>query len=162
MGAGTVIGTASNADKLDLIRRLGADVAINYTEQDWAEQVKNATGSKGADIILEMVGGTIAEQCLQCLAPFGRIVVYGAASGQITQFSGIQLMYKNQAIIGYWLASQLSRPERIAQAIMDLMQYLSKGKLEIIVGQTYPLAQAAEAHKAIAERKTTGKVVLLV
>jgi len=162
MGAGTVIGTASNAEKLDLIRRLGADVAINYTEQDWAEQVKNATGSKGADIILEMVGGTIAEQCLQCLAPFGRIVVYGAASGQITQFSGIQLMYKNQAIIGYWLASQLSRPERIAQAIMDLMQYLSKGKLEIIVGQTYPLAQAAEAHKAIAERKTTGKVVLLV
>jgi NADPH2:quinone reductase len=162
MGAGTVIGTASNAEKLDLIRRLGADVAINYTEQDWAEQVKNATGSKGADIILEMVGGNIAEQCLQCLAPFGRIVVYGAASGQITQFSGIQLMYKNQAIIGYWLASQLSRPERIAQAIMDLMQYLSKGKLEIIVGQTYPLAQAAEAHKAIAERKTTGKVVLLV
>jgi NADPH:quinone reductase len=162
MGAGTVIGTASNAEKLDLIRRLGADVAINYTEQDWAEQVKNATGSKGADIILEMVGGTIAEQCLQCLAPFGRIVVYGAASGQITQFSGIQLMYKNQAIIGYWLASQLSRPERIAQAIMDLMQYLSQGKLEIIVGQTYPLTQAAEAHKAIAERKTTGKVVLLV
>lgn len=162
MGAGTVIGTASNAEKLDLIRRLGADVAINYTEQDWAEQVKNATGSKGADIILEMVGGNIAEQCLQCLAPFGRIVVYGAASGQITQFSGIQLMYKNQAIIGYWLASQLSRPERIAQAIMDLLQYLSKGKLEIIVGQTYPLAQAAEAHKAIAERKTTGKVVLLV
>ncbi len=162
MGAGTVIGTASNADKLDLIRRLGADVAINYTEQDWAEQVKNATESKGADIILEMVGGTIAEQSLQCLAPFGRMVVYGAASGQITQFSGIQLMYKNQAIIGYWLASQLSRPERIAQAIMDLMQYLSKGELEIIVGQTFPLAQAAEAHRAIAERKTTGKVVLLV
>jgi NADPH2:quinone reductase len=162
MGAGTVIGTASNADKLRLIRRLGADVAINYTEQDWVEQVKNATGGKGVDIILEMVGGTIAEQSLQCLAAYGRMVVYGAACGQITQFSGIQLMYKNQAIIGYWLASQLSRPERIAQAIMDLMQYLSKGKLEIIVGQTYPLAQAAEAHKAIAERKTTGKVVLLV
>src|SRR5437870_6036949 len=162
MGAGTVIGTASNADKLDLIRRLGADVAINYNEQDWAEQVKNATGSKGADIILEMVGGTIAEQSLQCLAPFGRMVVYGAASNQIAQFSGIQLMYKNQAIIGYWLASQLSRPERIAQAIMNLLQYLSKGELEIIVGQTFPLAQAAEAHRAIAERKTTGKVVLLV
>jgi NADPH:quinone reductase len=162
MGAGTVIGTASNADKLDLIRRLGADVAINYTEQDWVDQVKNATGSKGADIILEMVGGTIAEQSLQCLAPYGRMVVYGAASSQITQFSGIQLMYKNQAIIGYWLSSQLSRPERIAQAIMDLMQYLSKGELEIIVGQTFPLEQAAEAHRAIAERKTTGKVVLLV
>jgi len=162
MEAGTIIGTASNADKLDLIRRLGADVTINYTEQDWVEQVKNATGGKGVDIILEMVGGQIAEQSPQCLAPFGRMVVYGAASGQITQFSGIQLMYKNQAIIGYWLASQLRRPERIAQAVMDLMQYLVSGKLEIVVGQTFPLAQAADAHKAIAERKTKGKVVLLV
>jgi NADPH:quinone reductase len=162
MGAGTVIGTASNADKLDLVRRLGADVAINYTEQDWVEQVKNATSGKGVNIILEMVGGQIAEQSLQCLAPFGRMVVFGAASGQITQFSGIQLMYKNQAIIGYWLASQLRRPERIAQAVMDLMQYLVGGKLEIVVGQTFPLAQAADAHNAIAERKTKGKVVLLV
>jgi NADPH2:quinone reductase len=162
IGAGTVIGTASNAHKLDLVRRLGADVAINYTEQNWVEQAMNATGGKGVDIILEMVGGQIADQSLQCLAPFGRMVVYGAASGQITQFSGIQLMYKNQAIIGYWLASQLRRPERIAQAVMDLMQYVISGKLEVVVGQTFPLAEAAEAHRAIAERKTTGKVVLLV
>jgi NADPH:quinone reductase len=162
MGAGTVVGTASNKNKLDLIHRLGADVPINYTEQDWVEQVNNATGGKGVDIILEMVGGQIAEQSLKCLAPFGRMVIYGAASGRISQFSGIQLMYKNQAILGYWLTSQLSRPERIAQAVMDLMQYLSTGKLEIIVGQTFPLEQAADAHRAIAERKTTGKVVLLV
>jgi NADPH2:quinone reductase len=162
MGAGTVIGTASNTHKLELVRRLGADVAINYTEQNWVEQVMNATGGKGVDIILEMVGGQIAEQSLQCLAPHGRMVIYGAASSQITQFAGIQLMYKNQAIIGYWLASQLRRPERIAQAVMEVMQYLLSGKLEIVVGQTFPLAEAAEAHRAIAERKTTGKVVLLV
>ena len=59
MGAGTVIGTASNADKLDLVRRLGADAAINYTEPNWVEQVKNATGGQGADINLEMVGGIV-------------------------------------------------------------------------------------------------------
>jgi NADPH2:quinone reductase len=162
MGASTVIGTASNADKLDLVRRLGADATINYTESDWVAQVKLATGGKGADIILEMVGGTISEQSLQCLAPFGRMVIYGVASGQIAQFSGPQLMYKNQAIIGYWLASQISRPDRITLAIMSLMQYLLSGQLEIIVGQTFPLEQAFEAHKAIAERRTTGKVVLLV
>src|SRR5207245_1187472 len=80
--------------KLALVRRLGADAAINYTETSWVEQVKNATGGQGADIILEMVGGQIAEQSLQCLAPFGRMVVFGAASGQVVQFSGIQLMYK--------------------------------------------------------------------
>ncbi|HEV7235371.1 MAG TPA: NADPH:quinone oxidoreductase family protein [Ktedonobacteraceae bacterium] len=162
MGAATVIGTASNSSKLELVTRLGADAAINYTEADWAEQVKKATGGKGPDIILEMVGGKIAEQSLQCLAPYGRMVIYGAASGQAAQFTGIQLMYKNQAIIGYWLTSQLSRTDHIARAMMEVMQYLATGKLEIIVGQTFPLNEAAAAHQAIADRKTMGKVVLVV
>jgi NADPH2:quinone reductase len=162
MGAGTVIGTASTAGKLQLARRLGADVTINYTEENWFEQVKEATGGQGADIILEMAGGTIAQQSLQCLAPYGRMVVYGAASGQIVQFSGIQLMYKNQSIIGYWLTARLQQVDRLAQAAMEVMQYIVTGKLEIIVGQTFPLAEAAQAHRAIAERKTMGKVVLLV
>jgi NADPH2:quinone reductase len=162
MGAGTVVGTASNPDKLAHVRRLGADAAINYTEADWVEQVKQATGGKGTDIILEMVGGSIAEQSLQCLAPFGRMVIFGAASGHIAQFTGIQLMYKNQAIIGYWLTSQLQRTDRIAAATMELMQYLASGKLEIVVGQTFPLADAEQAHRAIAERSTMGKVVLIV
>jgi len=162
MGAGIVAGTASNSSKLDLIRKLGADAAINYTEENWVEQVKNATRGQGTDIILEMVGGEIAEQSLKCLAPFGRMVIYGAASGKISQFSGIQLMYKNQAIIGYWLTSQLQRADRIAMAAMELMQFLASGKLQIIVGQTFPLAEAAQAHQAVAERRTMGKVVLLV
>ena len=162
MGAGTVIGTASSESKLALARRLGADVTINYTQPNWVEQVKQATDGRGADVILEMVGGEVAQQSLQCLAPFGRMAVFGAASGEVTQFSGVQLMYKNQAIIGYWLTAWLSRTDRIAAAITDLMRYLAEGKLQIIVGQTYPLAQAAEAHRAIAERRTTGKVVLTI
>lgn len=162
MEAGKVIGTASNEAKLDLVRKLGADAAIDYTKDDWAEQVKAATGGQGADIILEMVGGEIANQSLQCLAPFGRMVIYGAASGQIAQFTGIQLMYKNQAIIGYWLTAWMGRPDRIAAAAMELMQFLASGKLQIIVGNTYPLAEAVQAHQAIANRQTMGKVVLLV
>ncbi len=162
MGAGTVIGTASNEQKLDLVRRLGADAAINYTQNDWVEQVKQATGGRGVDIVLEVVGGAVAEQCLQCLAPFGRMVVIGAASGQRAQFSAIQLMYKNLSVVGYWLTAWLSRPDRIAVATIELMQYLATGTLQIVVGQTYPLAGAAEAHRAIAARSTTGKVVLLV
>ncbi|GAC1394565.1 MAG: NADPH:quinone oxidoreductase family protein [Ktedonobacteraceae bacterium] len=162
MGAKTIIGTASSDKKLELVRRLGADVAINYKEANWAEQVKEATHDKGPDIILEMVGGEIAEKSLQILAPFGRMVVYGAASGQMVQFSGIQLMYKNQSVVGYWLTAWMSRPDKTAEAAKDLMQYLASGKLHIIVGHTFPLKEAAEAHKAIAERKTTGKVVLVV
>ena len=162
MQAGKVIGTASNASKLDLVRQLGADTAIDYTKENWVDEVKAATDGRGADIILEMVGGTIGEQSLRCLAPFGRMVVFGAASGQAVQFTGRQLMYRNQAIIGYWLSAWMQRTDRIAAAASELMQFLAAGKLRIIVGQTFPLAQAAEAHRAIAERRTTGKVVLLV
>jgi NADPH2:quinone reductase len=162
MGAGKVIGTASNEQKLDLVRRLGADAAINYTQDGWVEQVKKATGGRGVDIVLEVVGGDVTGQALQCLAPFGRLVVIGAASGERAQFSAIQLMYKNLSVIGYWLTAWMSRPDRIAAATLDLMQYLATGNLHIIVGQTFPLADAAEAHRAIAERRTTGKVVLLV
>ncbi|HEV2661452.1 MAG TPA: zinc-binding dehydrogenase, partial [Ktedonobacteraceae bacterium] len=162
MGAGQVIGTASSEAKLELARSLGADSAINYSQPDWFEQVKAATQGKGTDIILEMVGGEISKQSLQCLAPFGRMVIYGAASNEITQFTGIQLMYKNQSIIGYWLTSWLQRSDRVAAAALDLMKYLNSGRLKIIVGATFPLAEAAQAHLAIAERQTTGKVVLLV
>jgi len=162
MGAKTVIGTASSAKKLELVRELGADVAINYQEADWAEQVKKATDGKGPDVILEMVGGDIAEKSLQILAPFGRMVVYGAAGGQMVQFSGVQLMYKNQSVVGYWLTAWMSRPDKTAEAAKALMQYLASDKLRIIVGHTFPLEKAVEAHKTIAERKTTGKVVLTV
>ncbi len=161
MGAGSVIGTASSTQKLDLARRLGADVTINYTDPNWVEQVLQATGGQGPDVILEMVGGKIAEQSLECLARFGRMIVYGAASGQPMTFSGTRLMQKNQTVAGYWLALQLRRPERIAKAITELLQLLAAGKLEIIVGQTFPLSEAAAAHQALSERGTTGKVVLL-
>src|SRR5256714_1852382 len=163
MGAGTVICTAGTKDKLDLVRRLGADVAINHSEKDWIEHVKEANGGRGTDIILEMVGGKQAEQCLQCLAPFGRMVIYGRISGQNAQFSDVQLIYENQAIIGYWFTGWMSsRPDRTAVAARELMQYLATAQLEIIAEHTFPLAEAAEAHWAIAQRQTTGEVVLLV
>ncbi len=162
MEAGQVIGTASSEARLELARHLGADVGINYSQPDWFEQVKSATQGRGADIILEMVGGEVSTQSLQCLAPYGRMVIYGATSGQIAQFTGIQLMYKNQSIIGYWLTAWLQRSDRIAAAALELMQYLNSGQLQIIVGATFPLAEVAQAHQAIANRQTTGKVVLLV
>jgi NADPH2:quinone reductase len=163
MGAGTVISTAGSQNKLDLVRRLGADVAINHTENDWDELVKEATGGQGADIILEMVGGRQAEKCLKCLAPFGRMVIYGRVSGLNAQFSDAQLMHKNQTITGYWFTGWMSsRPERTVVAARELMQYLATAQLEIIAEHTFPLAEAAEAHRAIAQRRTTGEVVLLV
>ncbi len=163
MGAGKIIGTASNENKLGMVRRLGADAAINYTQEDWMDQVKRATNGRGADIILEVVGGKIAAQSLQCLAPFGRMVVIGAVSGQPAQFTGLQLMNKNLSVVGYWLTTWANyHPDRLAAATAELMRFLASGKLHIIIDQTFPLEKAAEAHRAIAERKAKGKVVLLM
>jgi NADPH:quinone reductase len=162
LGAAKVIGTASSAQKHDLVRSLGADVAIDYTQENWVEQVKQATDGRGVDVVMEMVGGKIAEQSLNCLAPFGRMVVFGAASGEPLRLTATQLMYKNLSVTGYWLSAMINYPERMVPAITGLMQFLAQGKLRIIVGQTFPLADAAAAHQAIASRTTTGKVVLLV
>ena len=163
MGAGTVIGTASTEKKLDLARELGADIGINYSEDNWVDRVHEATDGKGVHIVLEMVGGRIAQQSLQCLIPFdGRMVVFGAASGELAQFSARDLMDRNIAVLGYWLSPWLGRPAAIGRATQALMGYLATGKLRIIVGHTYPLAEAAAAHRAMAARETTGKVVLLV
>lgn len=163
MGAGNVIGTASSEDKLAFVRSLGANVTINYTQDTWVDQVLAATGGKGADIILEMVGGDIGQKNLRCLTPFGRMPIYGAASGKWTQFTGVELMYKNQTVTGYWLMEWVKcRPDSLAAASKALMQFLVSGDIKIIVGLTYPLEEAANAHRVLVERKTKGKVVLTV
>ena len=166
MGAGTVIGTAGSASKLELVKELGADVAIDYTGPNWVKAVKESTGGKGPDIILESVGGEIGEKSFQCLAPFGRIVVYGALSSQPAQFTPqqiMQLVFANQAIVGFAMPKLIAaKPELAGKAIQEMLGYVASGQLKIIAHHTFPLAEAAAAHRAIEERKTTGKVVLTV
>ncbi len=163
MGAGQVVATAGSAEKLELARRLGADALVNYRDGDWPEQVLKATGRKGVDIVLEMVGGGVAKKSLDVLTPFsGRMVIFGAASGERAEISGAKLMQRNIAVIGYWLSPYLSQADKIGRAVKDLFGYVSAGKLEIIIGQTFPLAGAAAAHTAMEGRNTVGKVVLIV
>lgn len=89
--------------------------------------------------------------------------IYGAASGKWTQFTGVELMYKNQTVTGYWLMEWVKcRPDSLAAASKALMQFLVSGDIKIIVGLTYPLEEAANAHRVLVERKTKGKVVLTV
>ncbi len=162
LGAGQVIATASTEAKLELARSLGADTLVNYTEPDWAKKVKGATGGRGADIILEMVGGEVFNQSLTCLAPYGRMVVFGAASDVLPTLNPIQLMYRNQSVIGYWLTYSLTRrPQQFAAGLQTLMGWVAEGKLKTVVEQTFPLAEAAAAHTALEGRGTVGKLVLL-
>lgn len=155
----TVLGTASSAEKLEKAANLGADVGINYTEDDWAQEVLQATDGKGADLIVEMVGGETGKRNFECLAAGGTMIVYGAASGEDFQVSALSLLGKMQTVKGYNL--NLESGENIARFTEELIGLVSGDKLQVVV-QEFPLEKAVEAHKAIEDRKTTGKVVLTV
>ncbi|TCJ18370.1 quinone oxidoreductase [Rubrobacter taiwanensis] len=160
MGAGTIIATASSPEKLELARSLGAGALVNYTEEDWPERVREATGGRGADVILEMVGGDFPEKNLHCLAPFGRMVVFGAASGERGTIAPVDLMRKNQVVAGFFLPQIMRRPELLLPSLREILGWISAGSLKLTIGARFPLAHAAEAHRALEERRTTGKIIL--
>ncbi len=154
-----VLGTASSAEKLEKIASLGADVGINYSESDWTDEVLAATDGKGADLIIEMVGGEIGRQNLKCLAAGGTMIVYGAASGEDFQISALGLLGKMHTVKGYNL--NLETRENMAAFTRELMSHITENRLEVIVNE-FPLEQARAAHDALEGRKTMGKVVLTV
>jgi NADPH:quinone reductase len=155
----TVIGTASSESKLELVAELGADFAVNYTEDDWTDEVLKATEGRGVDWIIEMVGGEMVAKNLKVLAKHGTMWVYGSASGEDFKVSVLGLMAKNHAIRGYWLMNEPL--ENRIRFTRELLGHLAAGRLKIQVTE-FPLAEARAAHEALENRRTTGKVVLKV
>ncbi len=160
LGAGTVIATASSEEKLDLARSLGADVLIDYTEEDWPERVREATEGKGADIILEMVGSDFPQKNLKCLNVFGRMVVFGAASRERGTIVPAALMKRCQAVVGFYLPQIMRRPDLFVPSLKEVLAWISTGDLQLTIGGTYPLESTAEAHADLEGRQTTGKLLL--
>ena len=160
LGAGTVIGLASSEAKRSQVLELGADAAIDYTQPGWAEQVKAATGGKGADVFLDASGDN-AEGGLKPLGQGGSWILYGAQSEPSAGLSGrdlIGMAFSGQSVRGWSMYS--FGPELIAPALAQLIGWAIGGQLTILAKDRFPLADAAEAHRAIEGRKTTGKVVL--
>lgn len=160
LGAGKVIATASNQEKLALAAEMGADVLINYTEQGWEEKVLEATGGKGVDVALEMAGGEIFNKTLKCLATFGRLVIYGVASGEQSRFYPSSLMARNQSVIGFFLPQIMRKPALIQSSMAEMLRFISEGQLKLTIGGVYPLEQAAEVHRLLQSRQTKGKLIL--
>jgi NADPH2:quinone reductase len=157
-----VFGTASTAEKLETAADLGCDHPINYTETDFAEAVNEITDGAGVDLVLDGVGGDTSQRSLDCLRDFGRMVVYGAASGQPGHPDTGTLLFNNQRVIGYHLGEGMAqRPSRVMSAVPPLTELLEAGTVEVQVGHTFELAEAADAHRAIEARETSGKVVLV-
>ena len=156
-----VIAVTSSDEKKKLCMELGADVVVDAGEADLAAALIKANNGKGVDLILEMVGGTTFDQSLDALAAFGRIVTYGMASRKApkTLHPGA-LMPKSQSVIGFWLVNALADKELMAEVFMDLFGMIISGKLKPVIGSTYPLSKAADAHRDMLARKTVGKIVL--
>ncbi|TVP81729.1 MAG: NADPH:quinone oxidoreductase family protein [Alkalicoccus sp.] len=160
-GAGKVIATASSTEKLQLAERLGADELVNYTESNWEQKVLDLTDGGGVDVALEMAGGDVFDKTLSCLASFGRLVIYGVASGEQPKLFPSVLMEKNQSVIGFFLPQIMKKPDLFAAGLQELLSYTQKGELKLTIGGRYPLEEAAEVQMLMQNRKTSGKLILI-
>lgn len=162
-GAKTIIAAASSDDKLAFARKLGADVGVNYSRQGWRDELIAATSGSGPDLIYESIGGEVMKASLAALAPLGRIVVYGALSIRDFHLGATELLgmiFKNQSLAGFAFAPLLT-PAELKNDLSELFDLLASGAISAFIGATFPLIQAAEAHRALESRETKGKVVLL-
>lgn len=161
-GATTVIAGASSHQKLKFACSLGADSGVNYTEQNWTEELRRVTGGNGPDIIYESVGHEVTTSSLAALAPLGQIAIYGALNIQDFQFGVPELLgliFKNQSLTGFAFAPLLT-PEGLRAGLRELFDLVTKGELKVTIGGRYPLTEASAAHRALEGRGTTGKLVL--
>lgn len=160
LGAGKVIGTASTGEKLDFIRSLGADDAVDYTHDDWPKRVLENTGGRGVDVLLESIGGDIFEQNFECLAPFGRYVIFGSTRGPGQPFAPRRLMQKSQTMTGFYLPVFLAKPELIHAGMEFLVKATLEEKLRPSIAKVLHLSQAAEAHRLLEDREVQGTILL--
>jgi NADPH2:quinone reductase len=156
-----VIAVTSSSEKSALATSLGADAVVDANASDLAKAIREANGGKRVDIVLEMVGGTTFDQSMLALADFGRMLTFGMASRTApTPVHPGSLMHGSKTISGFWLANCFGKKELMNDVIEELFGLIVAGKLKPVIGATYPLAQATEAHRLMLSRGTTGKVVL--
>ncbi len=160
-GAGRVIATASSDEKRALTLELGADAAVDSRAPDLRAALREANDGRPVDVVLEMTGGPVFDQSLEALAPLGRLAVFGMA-GRVppTSVDPARLMARSTAVIGFWLMHVVQRPYLLAEAVQELMQLIADGSIRPVVGETYPLERAADAHRALLDRSSVGKLVL--
>ncbi|MBK9184794.1 MAG: NADPH:quinone oxidoreductase family protein [Moraxellaceae bacterium] len=162
MGA-KVIAAASTAEKLAVCSQYGADAIVNYTDDNWREQVKTLTDGKGVDVVYDAVGGHYAEPALRSMAWGGRYLVVGFAAGDIPKIPLNLPLLKGCAVVGVFWGEFATRQKKDNQAnMMQLFGWLMQGKIKPHISAEYPLEQAAQALNDLLERKATGKVVLVM
>ena len=158
-----VIATAGSSEKLEFAKGLGAEHAINYSDGTWVDQVKQLTGGRGADVIYDPVGGDIFDLSTKCIAPGGRLLVIGFASGRIPTIAANRILIKDIAIVGaLWGTYAAAHPAYLADAQRALAGLYEKGAIRPPKPTCYPLEQAPAALRDLANRKILGKAALVM
>lgn len=158
-----VIATASNPEKLEVAKQSGADFTINYREKSFADKVKQLTDGKGADVIIDPVGGWVLDESTRCLSWGGRLLCVGFASGDFGNISLSRLQERGGTLIGV-RAGEFSRrnPVKGKQAYSELSQLITENKLKPWIGRRWPLDKLAAAIEAMERREITGKQIITI
>jgi NADPH:quinone reductase len=155
-------GTSSSDDKLARVRELGLQHGINYKQRDYVEAIKDLTGGVGIDAVFEMLGGEHVAKSVKCVRDFGRVIVYGAATGETPQLDTRLLYAKGASVHGLWLSYLSANRPLMESAWKQLSEWLAAGKLHPVIGKVFPLEQAREAYTLMQEGKNYGKIVLKI
>lgn len=163
-GASRIIGTVGSDEKKEFVKQLGVDEAINYRERNFAEEVNKLTDGKGVDVILDTISGENFERSIQCLAHFGRVVIFGHANDG-SKPGNIQsdLLHSScRSVIGYSTGTcRKLRPEFLQEGAKAIIDLLVRGELKMHVSKKFALKEAGEAQAYIESRKSVGKVLLI-
>lgn len=155
-------GTSSSDAKLERVKKLGLDHGINYRNSDFQRRVLELTNGEGVDAVFEMLGGDNTARSLRCCRPFGRVIIYGTATGERHKFDSGVMMAKSLSAHGLWLSVLSNDPELIARSMKTMQPWIEEGKLHPEIGHVLPMEKAAEAHRLMLERGNYGKIVLTV
>jgi NADPH2:quinone reductase len=157
-----VIGTVSNQEKARLVKEAGADETILYTEKDFLEETRRITEGRGVDVVYDSVGQSTFERSMGCLRPRGMLVLFGQSSGPVPPLDPNVLSRKGSLFLTRpSLATYTSTPEELAERTAELLHWIAVGAVKLRIDSTFPLADAAEAHRRLQSRASSGKILLL-
>jgi NADPH2:quinone reductase len=162
MGASLVIGTAGGDDKLRRAQALGLDLGVNYKTQDFADEVARATGGRGVDVILDVIGAAYLERNLRSLARLGRMVLVGLMGGATAEVNLAVLLAKRAQVRGTALRTRALEEKAVATRAFErsVLPHIAQGRIKVVVVRVFPLAGAGEAHRYMEASANFGKIVL--
>jgi NADPH2:quinone reductase len=155
-------GTSSSDEKLARVKALGLQHGINYKQSDYEDAIKDLTHGEGVDAVFEMLGGEHTNKSVRCLRDFGRVIVYGSATGQKSELDTRLLYAKGASVHGLWLTYLSAKQELMRDAWKQLSVWISQGHLHPVIGHVLPMERAAEAYRLLSEGKNFGKIVLQI